>query len=355
MKTRLIFVGGFLGAGKSSLLLRSAEALKAQGYRPAIVTNDQGQALVDTLLARGQGVDTTEVVGGCVCCRFHDMTAAIQTLTETSQPDVILIEPVGSCTDLIATVIRPLERDFPDQYEVAPFTVLVDPKRDLAGFPASMDDLFHWQVGEADIIAISKSDLLSDTEMDEQMRRFRDTYPDKRIVSLSSRTGEGVSDWLAESLQGVARPRNVVPVDYIVYAEAEACLGWLNATVRLSHESPFSLRAWMAGFLASLDASLRDADAEIAHVKVHGRANENALKAALTGSDQPVDWDRDDELLTCEAVLTVNARVRSEPDALRGAVQAAAQQAANRTGVPATFEHLECFSPAPPEPVFRLL
>src|SRR5690349_21321446 len=134
MKTRLIFVGGFLGAGKTSLLLQSLDILKQQGLRAAIITNDQGSDLVDTMLARSHGADVAEVVGGCFCCRFPDLLKTIQDVTDTLHPDVILAEPVGSCTDIVATVVRPLERDFPNVYEVAPFTVLVDPNRQLTGF-----------------------------------------------------------------------------------------------------------------------------------------------------------------------------------------------------------------------------
>jgi G3E family GTPase len=353
MKTRLVFIGGFLGAGKTSLLLRGADNLRQQGYRVGVITNDQGHELVDTMLARSQGTDVAEVVGGCFCCRFHDLAAAIQRVTDNIQPDIILAEPVGSCTDIVATVLKPLERDFADVIEVAPFTVLLDPKRDLAGFPDTLDDLFGWQLAEADIIAVSKADLLSSTEVEQHLQRVRTAYPGKQVISISARSGTGVMDWLTEALRPAPRLRNVVPVDYIVYAEAEACLGWLNASLHLQGAHPFSPQQWMTAFITSLSDNLQAAQAEIAHVKMYVSAGDRMLKAGITGFDRGIDWELTGDGLVGEAVATVNARVRCEPDTLLQAVQEAARLVADRMHLSMEFDQVECFSPSPPQPVFR--
>jgi Ni2+-binding GTPase involved in maturation of urease and hydrogenase len=354
MKTRVIFVGGFLGAGKTSLLLKSAEILRAQGYRTAVITNDQGHDLVDTMLARGSETGgVAEVTGGCFCCRFYDLIDAMGQVREAVQPDIILAEPVGSCTDISATVLKPLERDYHDVYEVAPFTVLVDPARTLDGFPASVDSLLDWQLAEADIIAVSKADTMTDGEAQEQVERFQREYPGKPVVSLSAHSGGGVAEWLTEASRP-ARARNVVPVDYIVYAEAEACLGWLNATFRLTSEQPFSLRQWVSDMLSTLRDGLHANDAEIAHVKLYAQSGECILKAGVTDFERMIDWELADDCMVQEASAALNARVRSAPDDLSTAVRIAARQVGDASGVSAEFEHLECFSPSPPQPVFRL-
>src|SRR5215207_3663639 len=165
-KTKLILVGGFLGAGKTTLLLRAASELEAQGRRVALITNDQGHDLVDTALARLQNVPIAEIVGGCFCCRFNDFLGALREVRDAVRPDVILAEPVGSCTDLMATVLRPLRQQYPDEYAIAPFTALIDANRSLSGFPDEITDLYQWQLDEADAIALSKSDLWPQSDMD---------------------------------------------------------------------------------------------------------------------------------------------------------------------------------------------
>src|SRR5262249_54051058 len=124
----LVLVGGFLGAGKTTLLLQAAARLRAAGHRVAMITNDQGGALVDTRLASASGTEVQEIVGGCFCCRFSDLVTAIERL-RAHDPEFILAEPVGSCIDISATVLQPMRQFHGDQYRLAPFTVLVDPHR----------------------------------------------------------------------------------------------------------------------------------------------------------------------------------------------------------------------------------
>lgn len=48
MQTRIVIVGGFLGAGKTTLINKIAKTLKDSGKSVAIIANDQGEVLVDT-------------------------------------------------------------------------------------------------------------------------------------------------------------------------------------------------------------------------------------------------------------------------------------------------------------------
>src|SRR5438309_8095938 len=105
----VILVGGFLGAGKTTLLAAAAERLAAQGKRVALVTNDQAANLVDTAVLKERDLPVDEVSGGCFCCKFDDLIAAMDHLVGAKQPEVVLGEPVGSCTDLSATVMQPMK------------------------------------------------------------------------------------------------------------------------------------------------------------------------------------------------------------------------------------------------------
>jgi hypothetical protein len=73
----------------------------------AIITNDQGRALVDTALCQRDGGEVREIVGGCFCCRYDELEAALVGAAE-SGATVVIAEAVGSCTDLDATVLSPL-------------------------------------------------------------------------------------------------------------------------------------------------------------------------------------------------------------------------------------------------------
>ena len=128
---RYIMIGGFLGAGKTTAMLRLARKLVGDGLRVGLITNDQSSGLVDTALAKASGLPVEEITGGCFCCRFQSLMDAASNLTRDSAPEVFLAEPVGSCTDLRASVAYPLRRLYGDRFSVAPLSVLVDPIRSL--------------------------------------------------------------------------------------------------------------------------------------------------------------------------------------------------------------------------------
>src|SRR5689334_18219064 len=113
---RYIMIGGFLGAGKTTAVAQLAAKLHAQGLRVGLITNDQGNGLVDTSVLRARGFATEEIPGGCFCCRFNSLLDAARKLTAASRPDVFIAEPVGSCTDLVATVTYPLRRIYTSNY-----------------------------------------------------------------------------------------------------------------------------------------------------------------------------------------------------------------------------------------------
>src|ERR1041384_8565420 len=109
-KARYIMIGGFLGAGEKTPIGLLAKHLTDQGLRVGLITNDQGRNLVDTAMLRSQGFATEEIPGGCFCCRFNSLVDAAEKLTTANRPDIFIAEPVGSCTDLVATVTYPLRR-----------------------------------------------------------------------------------------------------------------------------------------------------------------------------------------------------------------------------------------------------
>src|SRR5258708_23912639 len=168
-RARYIMLGGFLGAGKTTALIRLGEHLAAQGVRVGLVTNDQSSGLADPTLLSASGFPVEEITGGCFCCRFNSLTDAAERLTSRVTPDVFLAEPVGSCTDLKATVSYPLRRMSGDAFSVAPFSVLLDPARALRvlgleggrRFTGKVLYVYGKQIGEADVLVINKSDTVA--------------------------------------------------------------------------------------------------------------------------------------------------------------------------------------------------
>ncbi len=341
----LVLVGGFLGAGKTTLILRAARLLESRGLRCGVVTNDQDSALVDTLYAEAQQLGTREVAGGCFCCRFSDLVDAAEALRAYG-PDVIFAEPVGSCVDLAATVVQPLQASWGDRYRVAPLTVLVDPEMALRVVRGQAGDdvsyLFRNQAAEADLLCLSKTDR----------------YPGHVELSLtvdyrlSAVTGAGIAEWLQELLN----PKRVVgarllDVDYARYASAEAALVWLNLHAEIKLDRLATPAAMAGSLLDDLDRRLTEGGIAIAHLKVFDRAASGAVKASIcANSDEPMPEgdlaaspDRRHELV-------VNLRAVGEPESLEAVVRDALAAVEGEIAV----GHLRSFRPPPPVPQQRV-
>lgn len=124
---KLLLVGGFLGAGKTTLPAEAARRLAGRGRRVGLVSNDQAPGLVDTALLAGTGSAVAEIAGSCFCCNFAGFVGAVDSFAERGA-EIVLAEPAGSCTDLAATLVRPLRRERAG-YDLAPLTVSLDAKR----------------------------------------------------------------------------------------------------------------------------------------------------------------------------------------------------------------------------------
>jgi Ni2+-binding GTPase involved in maturation of urease and hydrogenase len=246
---RLIPVGGFLGAGKTTLLWEAARRLSQRGHSVGLVTNDQVPGLVDTALLSRLGSSVREVAGSCFCCNFNGLADAVDALANEGA-DCVLAEPVGSCTDLSATILQPVKALYP-HWRVSPLSVLVDPLRLdealRAAHPLLHADaayILRLQLEEADQILLNKVDTLSPSEYERQMALLAEEFPGIPVKGASALNGQGIDDWLESVLSGGPAGSRIAPVDYDRYANGEAALGWLNVEAKRSgaHQNAARLR-----------------------------------------------------------------------------------------------------------------
>ncbi|MDB6154073.1 MAG: Cobalamin biosynthesis protein [Chthoniobacteraceae bacterium] len=362
-KARYIMIGGFLGAGKTTAVAALAQQLTEQGLRVGLITNDQGSELVDTAMLRAKGFATEEIPGGCFCCRFNSLVEAAAKLTDSTRPEVFIAEPVGSCTDLVATVTYPLRRIYGDCFTISPLSVLVDPIRaerifgltSGGKFSSKVLYIYRKQLEEADIIVLGKSDLLDPERLQALRARLAAEFPQAQIRDLSVRTGQGVDEWFAQIAESEQENRPAMEVDYAIYAEGEALLGWLNATFQIADPAGFDSSVVLETFATGIQTRL--AGAEIAHLKMT-LSPESGLGGVAVINLVRNDFVPELSLTLEEAVesaqLIVNLRAESDPGALREAVQAAAEALPGAMpGLSVRLDHLEHFKPGKPVPTHR--
>jgi G3E family GTPase len=364
-RARYIMIGGFLGAGKTTAVARLAERLTQQGRRVGLITNDQGTELVDTAMLRSRGFATEEISGGCFCCRFNSLVDAADKLTAESRPNVFIAEPVGSCTDLVATVSYPLRRIYGDEYSIAPLSVLVDPVRALrvlglepgGKFSEKVLYIYRKQLEEADIIVVNKRETIDAARLDGLMQRLRTEFPLASVLAVSARTGAGLEEWFARIASAEQVAREAMPVDYALYGEGEALLGWLNATVSLRAAPGFDGNETARGLCQVLQRRLSDAGAEVAHLKMTLSPDEGLADLAVINLVRNDFIPELSQRLSAEIVggeLIINLRAEAEPVLLRKELAEALAEVFPAGGaIAATLGHVEAFKPGQPTPTHR--
>jgi len=366
-KARYVMIGGFLGAGKTTAVARLAQKLTADGLKVGLITNDQGRELVDTAMLRSRGFATEEIPGGCFCCRFNSLVDAANKLTKKSLPDVFIAEPVGSCTDLVATVTYPLRRIYGADFSVAPLSVLVDPSRARrvfgldkgAKFSEKVLYIYRKQLEEADIIVINKRDQFEATQLKQLTATLAKNFPRAEVLAVSARTGAGLDEWFARLASAEQPAGEAMEVDYEIYADGEALLGWLNCTVELSAPKGVDGNAVLRELAAAIQSRLAAAQAEVAHLKMTLSPDEGLGDLAV------INLVRNDFIPELSQELAddveggqiiINCRAEAAPEVLHRAVNdALVALGKQRRDLLLRLEHLEHFKPGKPQPTHRIV
>ncbi len=361
--THLVVIGGFLGAGKTSAILSMAKHLLSIGQRVGIVTNDQGSDLVDTAFLAKEGLPVLEVNGGCFCCNFDEFSAKVAELAETQMPDVVLAEPVGSCTDLVATIFKPLQHHETKKFALRPLSILVDPKR-LAKvmaededrlFPDEINYLFKKQLEEADLLILNKTDLLTAEERVTMVQQLRSLVPTAEVLEVSVKNQTGIANWAEKTAAQAPSLRTIPDLDYDVYANAEASLGWLNSSLLIRFEQKTDINHFCMSFMHRISEAIKDEKGEIAHMKVYAMDEEDWLKVSQVSIQAKPEFNRVMENDKETVNMVINIRARISPEKLKSIVTSALEKQLHESKGLAEGLQTSCFAPARPNPTHRMV
>jgi len=180
----ILLVAGFLGAGKTTVVNRILR--QAGGRRIAAVVNDFGAINIDAELIAGAEDGVVSLANGCICCSLEgDLLRTLANLLRRSpRPEAIVIETSGVAdpADIIRNLMDPvIWREAPLE------TVLcvVDAASSEADY---RDPLFLSQLRAADIIAVSKIDLVEASAQGDRRRALSGI--NGRAIIIESEDGE---------------------------------------------------------------------------------------------------------------------------------------------------------------------
>ncbi len=192
----LLLVTGFLGSGKTTLVIRLAGVAIDQGRRVAILVNEIGEIGIDDQLMRQLDLNVWEMVNGCICCTLSaDLVTTLQMLDQDYDVDVVLVEPSGAAEP--DGILRALPYYKGRSLESIRSVSVLDPLR-LPELFQVLTPLLTKQLAHAETLLINKADVATPEQIAETRRIAAEVNPGAHLVTISAR--ESLAPELAAEL-----------------------------------------------------------------------------------------------------------------------------------------------------------
>lgn len=175
---KILIVGGFLGSGKTSVILKLAEYLISEKITEhiAVLENEIGEVGIDDQVLKSSGLKVRGLFAGCVCCTLAgELPVTVKTIEKELAPDLLIIEATGVAFpyDIRENLERNLETS-------GTILCVVDAKR-WPRLHKPLEHLFTHQLKATDMILVNKIDLV-DTETKEGVAEdVREFAPEARL------------------------------------------------------------------------------------------------------------------------------------------------------------------------------
>lgn len=171
---------GFLGSGKTTLLKRILT--ETHGQKIAVIENEFGEENIDNeILVNDTEENIIQMNNGCVCCSIReDLRATLQLLAAKKRKglldfDRVVIETTGLADPGPVAQTFFMDEEIAEQYLLDSILTLVDAKH--AATQLNDRQEARRQVGFADQIFISKTDLVAADEVQALMHRLKHMNP----------------------------------------------------------------------------------------------------------------------------------------------------------------------------------
>jgi len=183
---KFLTVGGFLGSGKTSFLLRLARHMteKLGIEKIVILENEIGKISIDDMVIRSAGYEVKGMFAGCVCCTMAgELPLTVKAIEADLRPDWIIMEATGMA--------------FPQNVKENLMTTLglesrvcclVDAKR-WNRLLKPMEHLLPLQLQEADTVLINKTDLVDAETLDAVRESVKTFCGGAEVFSVSAEAG----------------------------------------------------------------------------------------------------------------------------------------------------------------------
>ncbi len=305
---------GFLGSGKTTAMMALTKTYTEHYAKAAMISNDLGGGvtLADHRLAALSGAAASEITGECICFCRDVLTARLDAYYGDGF-ELVVSDIPGFGVGALEHVYHGLTRDYPGQYELAPFTVLIEPRnadRLRAGKSGDEGYILRAQLMEADLIVLNKCDLLTPEEAEELRNWLAEEFPQAEVLGISALTGDGLDALAAAMRTGRASLRhpdidydadglqNAMDrlTEYYLQYRAEVCCNYFDGT------------EYLADIARRVQTALKAGGREVPHMKFLAWEPEGDFgKVDLLGVDRPLVITRRFARPCTEIAVIINA------------------------------------------------
>ncbi|KAL1303889.1 hypothetical protein AAFC00_000343 [Neodothiora populina] len=212
-KTPITIITGFVGSGKTSLILNLIPQLRAENpdYKLALIKNEIGDLAIDTQLASAaEMTGVSELLGACICCtNVGQIGDSLQELDDKYNPDRVIIETSGSAEPIkLMLEIKRLAAET-GKYELDGIVSVIDVEN-WGGY-ASTSYTAKLQARQTDMIVMNKWENVDEMKYEQCLDRLGDMdvetpvlKSDKGWISKDLLFGldrKMADDWVKRELQ----------------------------------------------------------------------------------------------------------------------------------------------------------
>ncbi|MBQ6927768.1 MAG: hypothetical protein IJQ36_05600 [Oscillospiraceae bacterium] len=314
---------GFLGSGKTTTMMALTKYYTAHHGKAAMISNDLGHgvSLADDRFARLSGCSASQITDDCICYVNEQLADRLNGYYDEGC-ELVVSDIPGFGVGALEHVYHGLAEKFPGQFELAPFTVLVEPKTvELLrnGQGGDQEYLYNTQLVEADLIVLNKCDLLDEAGREADLAWLKEHYPLAQVIAISAREGEGLEELSQALTKGQASMRRPdigyggeafrhamgkISEYYIQYRAVVCC-------------NDFDGNAYLLDMARGVQDGIREAGQLIPHLKLLAWEPEGDFgKVDLIGTEREIEVTRRFERPCTDIAVILNASAACPVDML---------------------------------------
>ena len=327
---------GFLGSGKTTTMMALTRYYTSHHGKAAMISNDLGEGvtLADNRLAKLSGVNASQITDECICF-CHDVLTDRLNAYYDDGCDLVVSDIPGFGVGALEHVYHGLSKNYPDAFDLGPFTVLIEPRNaELLrnGQGGDMAYILRAQLQEADLIVLNKCDLLEAAELEADRDWLAEHYPEASVITLSAMTGEGLEALSLVLKHGSASMRHPA-IDYedtdLANAMDQLTEYYLEYVAQVCCND-FDGTEYLSDIAHMVQAELQAGGHEIPHMKLLAwEAEGDYGKVDLLGVDRPIEITRRflNPCTDIAVVLNANAACPAKEldEIIEGSVKAASR------------------------------